>query len=109
MGAAAGSAGTVWAQRKVKARLDEVRSTPLGARVAETTNAVAQRTRGRIDAALLDGRAAQRQRELDLRERFALPDSVSATGASPSGELSAPAGAPRWRGGEPSRRTRDGR
>lgn len=59
IGAAAGTVGTVWTERKVREQLDRARP----AAVVESL----QRT---VRAALDEGRAAARQREGDLRARY---------------------------------------
>lgn len=59
IGAAAGTVGTVWTERKVREQIDR-------ARPAAVAQAVSQAVRAAID----DGRLAARQREEELRTRY---------------------------------------
>ena len=63
VGAAAGSVGTVWAERKVRSQLDRAR--PVN---------VAESARRAVRAALDEGRSAAREREIELRERYLARD-----------------------------------
>lgn len=69
-GMAAGSAGSVWAQRKVKEQLDR-------ARPSQLVSAAGDRAKGVIGTArdaLAEGRAAMREREIDLRRRYGVAE-----------------------------------
>jgi hypothetical protein len=59
VGAAAGAAGTIWTERTVRRQLDRARP----ANIAESA-------RRAVRAAVEDGRAAAREREVELRERY---------------------------------------
>ncbi len=62
VGAAAGTVGTVWAERKVRSQLDRARPQQL-----------AESARVAVQNALAEGRAAARDREIELRDRYRLP------------------------------------
>jgi hypothetical protein len=59
VGAAAGTVGTVWAERKVRSQIDRAR--PIN---------VADSARRAVRVALQEGRTAAREREIELRERY---------------------------------------
>jgi len=59
VGAAAGTVGTVWAERKVRSQIDRAR--PVN---------VADSARRAVRVALEEGRTAAREREIELRERY---------------------------------------
>lgn len=72
VGAAAGASGTVWAQRTVKARVEE-----LGADQAIAVAGRGARAVGRtVVAAVGEGRTAMADREVELRRRILGEDSV---------------------------------
>ena len=58
-GAAAGTVGTVWAERKVKSQLDRARPVNL-----------AESARRAVRVAIDEGRIAAREREIELRDRY---------------------------------------
>lgn len=59
VGAAAGTVGTVWAERKVRSQIDRARAVN-----------VADSARRAVRVALQEGRTAAREREIELRERY---------------------------------------
>lgn len=62
IGAAAGTAGTVWTERKVRSQLDRVRPAALASSVQDA-----------VRAAVAEGRSAARAREDELRSRYSGP------------------------------------
>jgi hypothetical protein len=66
VGAAAGSAGTVWTQRKVRAQME--RATP--ARIAGAASDAGRRVGAVVRDAVSEGRAAANDRERELRQRM---------------------------------------
>lgn len=62
LGTATGAAGTVWAERRLRAQLERARPDHL-----------AQQARRAVRAALEEGRAAAREREQELRRRYGMP------------------------------------
>lgn len=67
IGTATGAAGTVWAERRLRAQLERARPAHL-----------ADSARRAIRAALEEGRAAARERETELRRRYGMSRSTSA-------------------------------
>lgn len=77
VGAVAGASGTVWAERRVKARLDALAPDHLvvaaGNRARDAGRSAVGTGRSVLDA-VADGRAAMREREAELRGRYDGPD-----------------------------------
>jgi len=67
IGAAAGSAGTLWAERKVKAQIDRVADKATVQHVATTARDRIVDVRDTVVAAVSEGRSAKRTTEADLR------------------------------------------
>ncbi len=65
-GVAAGATGTVYAQRKVRAQLDKARPSHMVVAATDATRRVGTTVRD----AVVEGRAAARAREVELRGRF---------------------------------------
>lgn len=65
VGAVAGASGTVWAERKVRARVEALSPEHAARAAAERARGA---TRTLVDA-VVEGRAAMREREQELRDR----------------------------------------
>lgn len=95
VGAAAGASGTVWAQRRVRAGLDE-----LGAdQVVAVAGRGARRVGRTLAAAVAEGRSGMAERELELRRQMEGTGEVLDLRA---GRSARGAGAPRRRGTAPA-------
>ena len=69
VGAAAGSASTVWAQRKVKAQVDRMAAKATPGHAIEVARSKATEARRVVSSAIADGRDARRDAEVELRGR----------------------------------------
>lgn len=67
MGAAAGSAGTIWTQRKVRTQVDRVTQAATPQRIAEVARTRAVDVRDSVVAAVAEGRRAKADTENELR------------------------------------------
>ncbi|MFN8053274.1 MAG: hypothetical protein U0Q22_17665 [Acidimicrobiales bacterium] len=70
MGAAAGSAATVWGQRKVKTQIDRVAERATPKYVVDTARARAVDVRDTVVAAVTEGRAAKQDAEAEMRQNM---------------------------------------
>ncbi len=77
VGAVAGASGTVWAERRVKARLEALQPDHLvvaaGNRALDAGRSAAGTGRSMLDA-VAEGRDAMREREAELRGRYDGPE-----------------------------------
>jgi 3'-phosphoadenosine 5'-phosphosulfate sulfotransferase len=67
VGAAAGSVGTVWSQRKVKAQLDKLSEKATPSYAVSVAKSKVVDVRDAVTAAIEDGRATTRQTETEMR------------------------------------------
>ena len=75
VGAVAGASGTIWAERKVRTQLDALQPDHL---VVAAGNRAVAAGRNLVDA-VLDGRDAMRERELQLHGRYDRPSAARFT------------------------------
>jgi len=71
IGAAAGSAGTIWAERKVKSQLDRVSQKATVQHVAGTARDRIVDVRDTVVAAISEGRSTKQEAESELRRNVA--------------------------------------
>jgi acyl-coenzyme A synthetase/AMP-(fatty) acid ligase len=69
IGAAAGSAGTVWAQQQVRRRLDALGPDHLVVTAGNTARSAARKVGRTVTDAVVEGRTAMRDREEELTVR----------------------------------------
>lgn len=67
VGAVAGSASTVWAQRKVKTQIDRVAQAATPAHVADVARSKIVDVRETVTAAVTEGRTARTEAERSMR------------------------------------------
>ena len=70
VGAAAGAAGTLWTQKKVKAQVAKVSAMATPAHLAETAKSRVTGARDNISAAVVEGRHTKRAAESQMRDQL---------------------------------------